>query len=970
MPKGAASAPAKSKRGAPAVSAKGDLTRYRQKRDFAKTPEPSGTKQLAKAPELRFVIQKHAARRLHYDLRLELDGVYKSWAVTKGPSLDPAEKRLAVHVEDHPLDYGDFEGIIPPGEYGGGTVMVWDRGTWEPEGDPAKGYAKGHLAFTAHGEKLKGRWHLIHIKPRPGEKDQQWLLFKSDDEFARAAGDGDILEDAPDSVATGRSIDEIARDGEAVWSGKAGLVKGELSPAEGAEEWPALPKRKRRRTLADATGAAGAIRADRRASDEDAAKTTSRRIARRVAKAPVAQDADPVAAAPPPAKSPARVAVATTAPAGAAKAVAGAKKAPFPGFVAPCLAQLCERAPDGDNWLHEIKFDGYRVMALIENGRVRLMTRSGLDWTERFPAIAAAFAAFPAASAIVDGEAVVEDHTGVSSFSALQEALSTRKSKADIVFFAFDLLYFDGYDLRGASLESRKAALAPLVEAAAASALRYSDHVIGHGPAMVENACRLGLEGIVSKRLDAPYRSGRHGAWLKTKCTNRQEFVVGGYAPSTAMHGAIGSLALGAYDNGALLHVGRAGTGFTQATAKALFKQLQPLRRATSPFANALSSEEKRGLVHVEPQLVAEVEFRGWTGDRHLRHAAFKGLREDKPATEVLFEMPRQQTAPDAAARERTTPARARATPGKGGTVDFEGIRLTHPDRILWEGQGLTKLGLADYYAEVADHILPFITGRPLALVRCPSGQGGDCFYQKRSFAGLTDAVEVVPIADKDGDTEALVIHDLRGLINLVQSNVLEIHPWGARIDDLERPDTLIFDLDPGDGVGFEAVMDGAREVRRRLGDLGIESWVKTTGGKGLHVVSPLVPDLGWEELKAFAQGIAQTMERDAPQRFVSTMAKKARDGKIYVDYLRNGRGSTAIAPYSTRAREGAPVATPLGWDELGPALTPQRFTVETMGRRLAALKSDPWAGYFENPQRIESLGGRAARQPRRRPKS
>jgi len=940
MPRATASAPAKSKRSAPVVSAKGDLTRYRQKRDFTKTPEPSGTKRAAKIPALRFVIQKHAARRLHYDLRLELDGVYKSWAVTKGPSLDPSEKRLAVHVEDHPLDYGDFEGIIPPGEYGAGTVMIWDRGTWEPEGDPEKGYAKGHLAFTLHGEKLGGRWHLIHIKPRPGEKDQQWLLFKSDDDYARAEADGDILEDAPDSVASGRSMDEIARDGEAVWSGKAGLVKGDLSPVDGAEEAEAPPKRKQTRTMADATGAVGAIRAER----PESTRAGSRKPAGAKEKAEVSPRA--------------------------AKGIAGAKKAPFPGFVSPCLATLCERAPDGDNWLHEIKFDGYRLMAMIEKGHVRLMTRSGLDWTERFPALAAAFAAFPVAAAVVDGEAVVEDRTGVSSFSALQEALSTRKSTAEIVFYAFDLLYLDGYDLRGASLEARKDALAPLIEAAGAQALRYSDHVVGHGPAMVENACRLGLEGIVSKRIDAPYRSGRHGAWLKTKCTNRQEFVVGGYAPSTATRGAIGSLALGAYDDGKLMHVGRAGTGFTQGTAKALFKQLQPLRRATSPFANALSSEEKRGLVYVEPKLVAEVEFRGWTGDRHLRHAAFKGLREDKSATEVLFEMPRSQTDPEAGrarpASRRNAPSTSRAVPAKGGNVDFEGIRLTHPDRVLWEGQGLTKLGLAEYYADVAGFMMPFITGRPLALVRCPNGQGGDCFYQKRSFAGLSDAVEVVPIADKEGDTEALVIHDLRGLINLVQANVLEIHPWGARIDDLERPDTLIFDLDPGDGVDFGAVMDGAREVRQRLADLRIESYVKTTGGKGLHVVSPLVPDLGWDEVKAFAQGIAQAMESDSPQRFVSTMAKKARDGKIYVDYLRNGRGSTAIAPYSTRAREGAPVATPLRWEELTPALAPRRFTVETMGRRLDSLKSDPWAGYLDNPQRIESGGVRKSRRRQR----
>jgi len=949
MPRIATSAPAKSRGGAPGASAKGDLSRYQQKRDFTKTPEPSGKKQPGQGPALRFVIQKHDARRLHYDLRLELDDVYKSWAVTKGPSLDPHEKRLAVHVEDHPIDYGDFEGIIPPGEYGGGTVMIWDRGTWRPEGDPAKGYAKGHIAFELDGEKLHGRWHLIHLKPRPGEKDQQWLLFKSDDEYARPEADGDILNDAPDSVATGRSIDEIAREQEAVWSGKAGLVKGELSPdpAAGADAASAVKAKARAKTPAPAPTPPEPDAPKRRGRKKAIPDATGLANAVRSARVP-----------PPITASPAR-----------GKAVPGAKTAPFPGFVAPCLAQLCEHAPDGDTWLHEIKFDGYRLMALIENGRVRLMTRSGLDWTERFPAIAAAFASFPAASAIVDGEAVVDDEAGLSSFSALQEALSTRKSAADIVFYAFDLLYLDGSDLRDAPLEARKEALAPLVEVTSQATLRYSEHVIGHGPAMVENACRLGLEGIVSKRVGAPYRSGRHGAWLKTKCTNRQEFVVGGYAPSTATRGAIGSLALGAYDGGKLVHVGRTGTGFTQATAKAIFKQLQPLRRATSPFANALTSEEKRGLVFVDPQLVAEVEFRGWTGDRHLRHAAFKGLREDKPATEVLFEMPRQQTTNEAAPKPAAArPYRAART--KGGTLDFEGIRLTHPDRILWEGQGLTKLGLAEYYAEVADRILPFITGRPLALVRCPNGQSGQCFYQKHSFAGLTDAVEIARVADKEGEAEAIVIRDLRGLINLVQASVLEIHPWGARIEDFDHPDTLIFDLDPGEGIAWDAVMDGAREVRQRLADLGIDSYVKTTGGKGLHVVSPLVPDLGWDDLKAFAQGVAQTMERDAPERFISTMAKKARRGKIYVDYLRNGRGATAIAPYSTRAREGAPVATPLQWRELGPALLPQRFTVDTMERRLAALKTDPWAGYFENPQRIDFAIGKAKKKANRRTKS
>jgi bifunctional non-homologous end joining protein LigD len=893
MPRAASSTPAKPKR-APAgkqeaaVSAKGDLSRYREMRDFSKTPEPSGVRK-APGPDLRFVIQKHAARRLHYDLRLELDGVYKSWAVAKGPSLDPHIKRLAVHVEDHPIDYGDFEGIIPQGEYGGGSVMIWDRGFWRPEGDPAKGYAKGHLAFELDGEKLHGRWHLVRTKPRPGEKKEQWLLFKSDDEFARTEAEEDILEAAPDSVATRRTMDEIAAEQSAVWSSAGGLVRGGLSPA------------------GDASPDGERVRRSKKPGNDPSV--------------------DPAT-------------------------IKGAKKADFPGFVDPCLALLVERPPAGDAWLHEIKFDGYRLMVAIEGESVRLFTRSGQDWTGRFPGIAEAFQTFPAKSALVDGEAVVEDDNGVSSFSALQEALSERKTASAALFFAFDLLYLDRYSLREAALDDRKDVLAKLLSSTRQPALRYSDHVVGSGQSMYEHACRLGLEGIVSKRRDAPYRSGRHGEWAKSKCINREEFVVGGYTPSTATRNAIGSLALGVYDGGTFVYVGRTGTGFTQRSAQSLFKELQPSRVRTSPFANALSSEERRGLVFVEPRLVAEVEFRGWTRDRRLRQAAFKGLREDKPASEVQLEMPRQ----DAGLRAPNKKAGASAKATKGGDIEFAGIRLTHPDRILWEGQGLTKLGLAEYYAEVAERILPFITGRPLALVRCPSGQSGDCFYQKHSFAGLTDAVEIAHVEEKGGDPEeAIVIHDLRGLINLAQANVLEIHPWGARIDDIDHPDTLIFDLDPGEGLAWPNVIEAAREVRRHLQDLGVESYVKTSGGKGLHVVSHLEPSADWDELKSFAHNIALAMERDEPSKYISTMAKKARGGKIFVDYLRNGRGATAVAAYSTRARPGAPVSTPVSWDELGPAVTPARFTVENIGRRLAALKSDPWEGFFSRSQNIKA---------------
>ena len=874
--------------------AQGDLARYREKRDFRKTPEPGGT--VAPSPDegLRFVIQKHAARRLHYDFRLELGGVFKSWAVARGPSLDPQTKRLAIHVEDHPLDYGDFEGVIPKGEYGGGTVMIWDRGLWHPEGDPAAAYEKGHLAFELEGEKLKGRWHLIRTKSRPGEKKEQWLLFKSDDEFAQAEReDGGIVDEEPDSVATQRSMQEIGEEKDAVRSSSGGLIEGNLASESSGRRKPKPGKRKRANT---------------------------------------------------PGVEPSRL--------------KGAKKAPFPESIEPCLALLVDKPPEGDSWLHEIKFDGYRLIAFVGNGRPRLLTRRGLDWTARFPSIAEALKELPVKSAILDGEAVIEDENGVSSFSALQNAFSDSKAAAQMLLYAFDLPYLDGFDLRDSTLDDRKGALARLLGTAPHANLRYSEHVIGNGRAMLENACRLGLEGIVSKRRNASYRSGRHGEWRKIKCGNREEFVAGGYVPSTAARNAIGSLALGYFENGKLIHVGRTGTGFTLKVAQSLFKTLAGMRISQSPFANALTSAERRGLVFVEPRLVAEVEFNGWTAGRHLRQAAFKGLREDKPAEEVQLEMP-QQTGGAGNAEKPEKPDVPAPSRLQGGSMEFAGVKLTHPDRILWEGQGLTKLGLAEYYAEVADLILPHIVNRPLALVRCPNGTHRDCFYQKHSFAGLTGAVEIVRLPGKKGEAEAIVIHDLSGLTNLVQASVLEIHPWGARIEDVEHPDRLTFDLDPGEGAGWTAVIAAAREVRQRLLDSGIESYVKTSGGKGLHVVSPLKTGVDWDALKIFAHRVALAMERDTPSQYVATMAKKSRVGKIFVDYLRNGRGATAVAAYSTRARSGAPVSTPVGWGELGPELTPARFNVANIARRLAALKSDPWEGFFSSPQPVaEAIAG------------
>ena len=640
-------------------------------------------------------------------------------------------------------------------------------------------------------------------------------------------------------------------------------------------------------------------------------------------------------------------------------AIAGARAAPMPEFIEPCLALAAGKPPEGQAWLHEIKFDGYRLIAAMDHGEVRLMTRGALDWTARFKAIAGAFKALGVQSLIADGEAVIEDENGVSSFQALQEALGKGKAAALAIFRAFDLLYLDGFDLRKAALAKRKEALACLLERAAGPHLRFSEHIVGEGAAMFEHACRLGLEGIVSKRQDRPYRSGHRGDWLKCKCTSRQEFVIGGYLPSTAARNSIGSLALGYYDGGKLIYAGRAGTGFTQRAAHALFARLQPLRTPHSPFATPQSADERGGLVFVEPQLACETEFRGWTRDGRLRQAAFKGLREDKPASEVQLEMPRSE-ASGTQAHERVFARGAQKKragvmrASKADIAEIAGITLTHPDRIFsWEGQGLTKLGLAEYYASVADYILPHVVDRPLALVRCPDGAGGQCFFQKHGFAGLTDAVEIVQAGGAEGPEEAIVIRDFSGLINLVQASVLEIHPWGARIEDLERPDRLIFDLDPGPNVRWEAVIEGAREVRRRLEGKGLESFVKTSGGKGLHVVAPLTPSAGWKELKAFVHSIALAMEKEAPAKYVAVMTKKARGGKIFIDYLRNGRGATAVAPYSTRARPGAPVSVPVRWDELGPEMLPQRFNAANLGRRLARLKSDPWEDFFDIRQTV-----------------
>ena len=916
------------------------LAAYRAKRDFAATPEPAGDAE--GSDEFAFVVQKHDATRLHYDLRLELDGVMKSWAVAKGPSLVPGEKRLAVHVEDHPVAYNGFEGTIPKGQYGGGTVLLWDRGRWRPETDPHKGYAKGHLNFSLEGEKLAGAWHLVRMRRKPREKQEAWLLIKSEDEAARHDGEPDILDEKPLSVASGRDMEAIASDPDgAVWQSDQGLAADKRAEAAGQ------PAAGRPRRTSKSAPRSSAPRSSAPADDRTPKPTAARGTAKSPRSRPrAAGRPDEAVSKPDPLTQ-------------------GGRKAPMPKEIEPCLATLVSQVPEGKSWLHEIKWDGYRLLAFKSKGRTRLATRRGHDWTERFPAIAEAVGALAVDDIVLDGEAVIEDANGVSSFSALQNALSDEHGGAarDAVLIAFDLLYLNGFDLRENPLDTRKARLSSLVPAGATGALRFGEHIEGDGPAMVRSACSMGLEGVISKRRDRPYRSGRGADWVKIKCTERQEFVIVGFTRSTATPRAVGSIALAYHEDGALRLAGRSGTGFSAQSAREIWTQLDALRRVTPPLKTRPSAEERRGIAWVEPKLVAEIEFRGWTGDGHLRHAAFKGLREDKSPAEVVRERPAgEQAGPKSGER----PAASRAQP-RLGTAEVAGIVLTHPDRVLWNAGGVTKLGLAEFYEAMAGWLLPQVAHRPLSLVRCPNGAEKGCFFQKHSWAGLGDDIRRETVRDGGGEEEVLFVDDIRGVISLVQASVLEIHPWGSRIDDVERADRITIDLDPGDGTAFTDVIAAARDVRERLSTLGLESFVKTTGGKGLHVVVPLTGPAAWVDVKAFAKSIADGMAGDAPGRYIAKASKSARRGLIYVDYLRNGRGATAVAAYSTRARDGAPVAVPLAWDELTPSLKPDHFTLANLHARMAGLRSDPWEELDKARQRLPDAV-RTQHRPRRTP--
>jgi bifunctional non-homologous end joining protein LigD len=838
------------------------LEQYHAKRDFRATTEPRGKRGRSKAAGGIYVIQKHDATRLHYDLRLEHGGVLWSWAVTRGPSLDPSEKRLAVHVEDHPVEYASFEGIIPKGEYGAGSVIVWDEGMWVPDGDAAAMMKKGHINFEIRGDKLKGRWHLVRLRPRSGEKRDNWLLIKADDEYADRKSD--ILEDAPQSVKSGLTIDEIGRE-------------------------------------------------------PDARRWHSNRKARS-----------------------AKTGKAKTARAKAHTAKAGPGEAKLPPFIPPCLATLEKSPPSSDEWLHEVKFDGYRIGAYLSGGDLKLYTRNGLDWTKRFgKEIADAFAGLDVKSAVVDGEIVVLGKDGVAAFSELQLALSEGRSDK-MTFYAFDLLWLDGEDLRREPLIDRKEKLRDLLEGLGEQGpLRFSEHFSETGKVILEHACRMGLEGVVSKRADTPYRSGRGHDWVKSKCTLRQEFVIAGYAPSDKTGRGIRSLVMGYYRDGQLRPVGHVGTGFTGRMLSDLKSRLDPLKAKSSPFSGAAAKE--KGIVWVKPELVAEIEFRSWTRGGNIRQASFQGLREDKPATEIVMEKPEKAEEPG------STRAPARKAAGKAVETS---VKLSHPDKQLWPVEHVTKQDLLDHYALVWPRMEQFVVNRPLALVRAPEGINGQRFFQKHSMPGMSSSV--LKSNDPEDNEEFLYIRDFDGLAALVQLGVVEVHVWGCTVDEIDTPDQFVFDLDPDEGLDVEEVRKAALEIHGKLDELELANFVKVSGGKGYHIIVPLKPKADWAAVKGFAHDFAEAMVQAAPDHYTATLSKKARKGRIFIDYLRNNRGATTVAPYSTRAKKGATVSVPVTWEMIVDGLGPADFSIgsDALKKRLRA--ADPWADFFAQGKALE----------------
>jgi bifunctional non-homologous end joining protein LigD len=858
--------------------AKTSLSLYQQKRDFTKTAEPSGKAKIAPAEYPRFVIQKHAATRLHYDLRLELDGVFKSWAVTKGPSVDPGDKRLAVETEDHPLDYGDFEGTIPKGEYGGGTVMLWDRGFWTADGDAAKALRKGELKFTLVGEKLQGAWVLVRLRhDRERGKRTNWLLIKRHDGYEKE-GDAEGILDQDRSVASGRTMDEIA-------GGKGRSPKpfmlGKTNSFKANAIWHSNKSQ------------------------------------------PTREPAEPTPA--PKAKPPRR---------------ARKSAAAMPGFIAPQLCKSVSRPPTVQDWVHEIKLDGYRMQLRVEDGQAIMRTRKGLDWTGKFSAVAQAGESLP--DCIIDGEVVALDHKGAPDFSALQAALSEGRSR-DLMFFVFDLLFEGGEDLRALALTERKERLKALLarKGGHGQHIKYVEHLAEPGDAVLKSACNLNLEGIISKRASAPYRSGRTETWMKAKCRGGHEVVIGGWSGSATN---LRSLVVGVYRGDHLVHTGRVGTGFNARNAGGLLKKLNALKTSESPFGGKDAPRKGKDWIWVKPNLVAEIEFAGFTADGMVRQAAFKGLREDKPASEVRAETP---APPETTDLPKPAPRGSRV---KSGSEAVMGVSISKPDKPLWPApDNYTKLDLAQYLEKIGPWMIEHLKGRPCSIIRAPDGINGERFFQRHEMRGMSNLLSVTKV---EGDRKPYIqIDRIEGLIAAAQIAAIEFHPWNNQPGHPAIPGRLVFDLDPAPEVAFDTVIAAAKEMKERLEALGLVTFCKTTGGKGLHVVTPLSvkekDGLGWDEAKAFAQAVCSAMAQDSSDRYLLNMSKKLRTGKIFLDYLRNDRMSTAVAPFSPRMRPGAAVSMPVHWSQVRAGLDPQRFTMKTAPALLA--KSKPWQDYCDS---------------------
>ena len=826
------------------------LEEYRRKRDFEKTPEPPPGRIKTRKEELSYLVQKHDATRLHYDFRLELDGVLLSWAVTKGPSLNPADKRLAVRTEDHPLSYGTFEGTIPQGEYGGGTVMMWDAGTWEPKGDPRAGLKKGHLSFILHGERLKGGWGLIRM--RGDGKRENWLLVKENDEEARKNGANEkFLSDLASSVKTGRSMDQIA---------------GLKAPASKTKAETATPKTKK-------------------------AAPSGNELKRLMERYPEVQ-----------------------------------------------LATLVDEPPPGESGCMKSSSTATGCWVLFRTAQ-RLRTRNGKDWTESFPSLVTALEKLKAEDAVLDMEAVIVDEKGKSSFQALQAALGDGGKPENIVAYVFDLLHLDGKDLTRLPLTERKEKLENLLKKSKQdNGLRYSAHIIGEGEAMFAKACETGLEGIVSKRAGAPYLPGRQKSWLKIKCSQRQEFIILGFSDARTGGRALGALYLGYKKNGALRYAGKVGTGFSMKSARELAERFAEMTVEKPTLSRAetdgLSAGEWKAVHWIKPSLLCEVAFTEWTQDGHIRHPSFQGLREDKDAGEVKQETPVKTTVAAKAVKDKTKP----------GSLVLNGVNITHPDRVISQTGQITKGELAEYYAGVAPLILPHIINRPLSLLRCPAGIDGECFFQRNPGKGLGADIKPFEFRHKGKKYEYLYIENEKGLLEVVQMGAIELHPWGAPIDAIDYPDRMIIDLDPAPDVPFEAVKLAAQDLRQRLQHKGLESLLKCTGGKGLHVTVPLAGKDKWPVVKSFAAALAEEMVAATPEAYVATMSKAKRTGRIFIDYFRNDYTATAIADYAVRARPGAPVALPLDWKELKSLKSASQFTMKDVLMRVKNKKQIPVA--------------------------